>query len=75
MIRALILAALLLPGAALAQPAPAQFSVPAPTFTHVLAYLRNGGTIAEGQALADALVAMAQQQMATAQKAPAEPAK
>ena len=69
MMRALILAALLLPLAAQAQQAPQQFTVPAGVLNHVVAFLSNGGTHLEGQALAEQLIQMAQQQMA-AQKAP-----
>jgi hypothetical protein len=68
--RTLILAAaLLLPLAAQAQQAPQQFTIPAQVLNHVVAFLFNGGTHLEGQALAEQLIQMAQQQMA-AQKAP-----
>ena len=69
--RALILAVLLFPLAAQAQqaPTPQQFTVPTGVLNHVVAFLSNGGTHLEGQALAEQLIQMAQQQMA-AQKAP-----
>jgi len=68
--RILILIALLaLPLVAQAQTLPAQFTVPTPVFQHVVVFLQSGGTHAEGQSLADQLIALAQQQMA-AQKAP-----
>jgi hypothetical protein len=73
--RALILAAtLLLPLAAQAQQAPPQFAVPSAVLNHVVAFLSNGGTHLEGQALAEQLIALAQAQMA-AQKAPEAPAR
>ena len=52
-----------------AQQAPPTFAVPSAVLNHVAAFLSNGGTHAEGQALAEQLIALAQQQMA-AQKAP-----
>jgi hypothetical protein len=68
--RHLTLAALLaLPFVAQAQTAPPQaFTVPAPVMQHAVTYLAQGGTHAEGAALAEQLIAVAQQQMA-AQKA------
>ena len=63
-----ILAALLIPLAAQAQTPPASFTVPTPAFQHVVQFLQAGGTHAEGQALAEQLIALAQQQMAA--KAP-----
>lgn len=70
--RPLILVAFLaLPVAAQAQTVPPTFSVPAQVMQHVVTYLANGGTHAEGGALAEQLSALAQQQMA-AQK-PQEP--
>jgi hypothetical protein len=71
--RALILAAFLFPLAAQAQTPPASFAVPAGVFQHIINYTSVGGSHAEGQALAEQLIALAQQQMA-AQKAP-EPSK
>jgi hypothetical protein len=72
--RALILAAFLfLPLAASAQQAPPTFTVPAQVLQHAVTYMQAGGTHAEGYALAEQLIALAQQQMA-AQKAP-EPSK
>ena len=76
MMRALVVA-LLLPLAAQAQTAqaqtaPAQFAVPAQVMQHVVTYLANGGTHAEGGALAEQLTALAQQQINAAQK-PVEP--
>jgi hypothetical protein len=64
--RALILALALLPLAAHAQQAPPQFAVPSAVLNHVVAFLSNGGTHLEGQALAEQLIALAQQQMAAA---------
>ena len=66
----ILAAALLLPLAAQAQQAPPTFAVPSAVLNHVVAFLSNGGTHAEGQALAEQLIALAQQQMA-AQKAEA----
>ena len=65
----ILAAALLLPLVAQAQQAPPTFAVPSAVLNHVVAFLSNGGTHAEGQALAEQLIALAQQQMA-AQKAP-----
>ena len=64
MMRALILALALLPLAAQAQQAPPQFAVPSAVLNHVVAFLSNGGTHLEGQALAEQLIALAQAQMA-----------
>ena len=64
MMRALILALALLPLAAQAQQAPPQFAVPSAVLNHVVAFLSNGGTHAEGAALAEQLIALAQAQMA-----------
>ena len=76
--RALILAIVLLPLVAQAQTAPPQFAVPAPVLNHVVVFLQAGGTHAEGQALAEQLIGLAQQQVAAAQhpmpaKPPADP--
>jgi hypothetical protein len=46
------------------------FTIPAATMNHIVMFLRNGGTIAEGSALADQLVELAQQQLAAQSKAP-----
>ena len=62
--RYLILAAFLLPLSAHAQTPPPSFTVPTPAFQHVVQFLQAGGTHAEGQALAEQLIALAQQQMA-----------
>lgn len=71
MMRFLILAAaLLLPLVAQAQQTPPTFAVPAGVFQHIINYTSIGGSHAEGQALAEQLIALAQQQMA-AQKAEA----
>jgi hypothetical protein len=77
MIRPLILVAfLVLPVAAQAQTAPPTFTVPAQVMQHVVTYLANGGTHAEGGALAEQLSVLAQQQIqAAAQKPPETPAK
>jgi uncharacterized membrane protein YgcG len=73
--RSLILAAFLaLPLAAQAQTAPPTFAVPAPVLQHVVTYLAQGGSHAEGQALAEQISALAQQQMA-AQKPTEAPTK
>ena len=69
----ILAAALLLPLAAQAQTPPASFTVPTPVFQHVVQFLQAGGTHAEGQALAEQLIQMAQQQMA--QKPVEAPAK
>jgi hypothetical protein len=74
MMRTLILAVALFPLAAQAQTPPATFAVPTPAFQHVVQFLQAGGTHAEGQALAEQLIALAQAQMA-AQKAPEAPAR
>ena len=71
--RLLILSALLLaPIAAFAQgmPQQQQFSVPANIMQHAVTFLQAGGTHAEGQSLADQLIALAQQQVAAQQQAP-----
>jgi hypothetical protein len=72
--RSLFFAALLaFPVAAYAQePSPQIFPLPAPMFQHVIVFLQQGGTHAEGQALAEQLIDLARQQMA-AQAKPAEP--
>ena len=67
--RFLILAVALFPLVAQAQQTPPTFAVPSAVLNHVVAFLSNGGTHLEGQALAEQLIQMAQQQMA-AQKAP-----
>ena len=69
--RLLILSALLLaPIAAFAQGMPQQqFSVPANIMQHAVTFLQAGGTHAEGQSLADQLIALAQQQVTAAQAA------
>jgi hypothetical protein len=73
--RALILALALLPLAAQAQQAPPTFAVPSAVLNHVVAFLSNGGTHLEGQALAEQLIGLAQQQVAAAQKPTEAPAK
>ena len=74
MMRAIVFVAFLLPLAAHAQQAPPTFAVPSAVLNHVVAFLSNGGTHLEGQALAEQLIALAQQQMA-AQKLPEAPAR
>ena len=53
-----------------AQQAPPTFAVPAGVFQHIINYTSIGGSHAEGQALAEQLIALAQAQIA-AQKAEA----
>ena len=73
--RILLLATfLVLPLAAQVQTAPPTFAVPAAVMQHTVTFLVAGGTHAKGQALAEQLIALAQQQMA-AQKAPEAPAR
>jgi hypothetical protein len=70
----ILVSALSLPLAAQAQQTPPTFAVPAGVFQHIINYTSIGGSHAEGQALAEQLIALAQQQMA-AQKAPEAPAR
>ena len=64
LIVAAMMATVCIAGAAQAQQAPPQFAVPSAVLNHVVAFLSNGGTHLEGQALAEQLIALAQQQMA-----------
>jgi hypothetical protein len=73
--RSLLFASLLtFPVAAYAQePSPQIFPLPAQVFQHVIVFLQQGGTHAEGQALAEQLIDLARQQMAAQAKPMAPP--
>lgn len=64
LIVAAMMATVCIAGAAQAQQTPPTFAVPSAVLNHVVAFLSNGGTHAEGQSLADQLIALAQAQMA-----------
>ena len=74
-----LIAFLLLPTLALAQQPPEPtLPVPASIVNHTISYLAAGGTHAEGQALAEQLIALARQQVQAQRpvsaKPPADPA-